>query len=412
MKELMYLRCDPYDFLECTKKISSAIENDTWIQLSPPKGNTVEIPKNFLPKKPGIVISSGGSIEGPHHCLQPFSHLDQSAIATGQWLKNLGFEPKDCRIFNPLPMHHVSGLMPWWRSKIWEAKHTWLMPSLMRNPIELETSFKSLFHQNNDPLILSLVPTQLQRLINNPAGTRWLKSFDVVWVGGSAISEALALQARRKEIRLAPCYGSTETAAMVTALSPKAFLSGEEGCGHPLEDVELRLNHVGALEIKTQRLALARWKEGSLENLPKNSGWWQSGDLAKLTQCDCLLRLEILGRLDTAIHSGGETIFPEQLERRLVEFAKKNNLQIQNIMLLTVDNIEWGERLVGLIKWEAKLTTLEKKQQFKIIESLIKTWLPAERPFTWHDCPSLAVNSVGKWERLRWKKWLNQVTSN
>ena len=409
MKKLMHLKCNPYNFVECTKQITHAIDNNYWIQLSTAQGNRIDIPNHLLPKEAGVVISSGGSIQGPHHCLQPFSHLDQSAISTGQWLKKIGLEPKDCQIFNPLPLHHVSGLMPWWRSKHWGAKHHWLIPSLMRNPIELEKSYKSLFNKNISPLILSLVPTQLQRLINSSAGLRWLQSFDVIWLGGSGLSDTLAIQARSKKIRLAPCYGSTETAAMVTVLTPKAFLAGEQNCGNPLEDVELRLNKNGALEVRTQRVASARWKDGYLESLHSSDGWWQSGDLAKLITDDSLLKLEIHGRLDTAINSGGETIFPEKLEFKIIEFARKNKLQVQSIIFLPINNEEWGQKLVGLIRWQEKLPRNQQKKQLTEIEEAIKSWLPAERPSEWKECPHLEQNSEGKWERVKWKKWLEKV---
>ena len=68
--------------------------------------------------------------------------------------------------------------------------------------------------------LLSLVPTQLQRLLGDPAGISWLQGFAVIWVGGAALAPELAETARRARLRLSPCYGSTETGAMVTALPP------------------------------------------------------------------------------------------------------------------------------------------------------------------------------------------------
>ncbi len=406
MNKLLTLACEPKEAEICSQKLASAIEQDTWVQLLPAKGDSPIIPNSILPKGPGVVISSGGSCGGPHQCLHPSSHLDQSAIATGQWLQNQGLQPKDSVILNPLPLHHVSGLMPWWRSRIWEAQHTWLTPSLMRNPIALRKSCESIFQRKFGPLLISLVPTQIQRLIEHADGLKWLQSFDVIWVGGSRLSKHLADKARRNKIHLAPCYGTTETAAMISVQTPKEFLEGRTGCGQPLIDVELRLTQNGALEVKTPRLASAQWKDGSLKNIKDEKGWWRSGDFAKLTMEGCFSQLEIIGRIDTAIHSGGETIFLEQLEPKLSLAAKKVGLPIQYLIFIPINEDEWGQRLVALVRWKKEFTPNEHQEQLRTLQNLTKTWQPAERPFAWYECKELAPNDAGKWERSKWNNWL------
>ena len=49
---------------------------------------------------------------------------------------------------------------------------------------------------------------------------------DVIWVGGASLPEDLAAASRAMGLKLAPCYGATETAAMVTAQRPRDFLTG------------------------------------------------------------------------------------------------------------------------------------------------------------------------------------------
>jgi len=95
-----------------------------------------------------------------------------------------------------------------------------------------------------------LVPTQLARLLAHPDGVAFLQQLQLIWIGGAALPAPLAEQARVLQLPLAPCYGSTETAAMVAALPPERFLAGEPGCGDPLMDVELRLATDGALIVQ------------------------------------------------------------------------------------------------------------------------------------------------------------------
>ena len=81
------------------------------------------LPLQLLPPGPGVLVSSGGSSGGRRICLQPLEHLDQSADATAHWLQGIGLDPGEVLICNPLPLHHVSGLMPWRRSRCWGSPH-------------------------------------------------------------------------------------------------------------------------------------------------------------------------------------------------------------------------------------------------------------------------------------------------
>jgi len=287
--------------------------------------------------------------------------------------------------------------MPWWRARCWGAQHQSLEPSLMKDPAALLAASRS---WPAGPRLLSLVPTQLKRLLDHPAGLRWLQGFELIWVGGAALPPELAHRARVGGIPLAPCYGSTETAAMVAALPPARFLAGEPGCGDPLPDVEWRLAADGGLELRTARLALGCWRPEQadrLQSLTDAAGWWRSGDRARLTP-----GLQILGRLDTAINSGGETLFPEQLEQRLQAAVRSAGLPVGAVLLLGIPDPEWGERLVALVR-------AEDSGVLNAVARLTHSWPAAERPRRWMLCPDLAPTQAGKWQRQRWRRWLERL---
>jgi len=407
MNKLISLECNSSNALECSQRLVNEIEKNRWVELLPHSGDRVQIPEHLLPKGPGIIISSGGSTGKSHQCLQPCENLKQSALATAILLNEEGINPKDCFIFNSLPLNHVSGLMGWWRSEDWNAKHQWLHPELMRNPPELERFCEPFLTKNKYHFITSLVPTQLKRLLNHPSGIRWLQSMTLIWIGGAPLSEELATIARKKEIPLAPCYGSSETMAMVTALMPSDFLKGEANCGCPLMDVEIRVKANNILEIRTPRLAIAIWDEKSLNVLKQKEGWWSSSDLAELTpKKDGRSRLKINGRVDTAIHSGGETIFPERIQERLIQSAKTAHIPIQLILVLPVSDAEWGERIVVLVRLQKYLKKERVKKIFLDLNDLTKSWNKAEKPFSWYQCEELSMNKNGKWENKKWGLWL------
>lgn len=351
----------------------------------------------------GVVLGSGGS-RGPggrRWCLQPLAHLEASAAATGRWLEGIGLDPAACVHLNPLPSHHVSGLLPWLRSRRWGCAHRPISPALMRQPQALAAHLPI---ATQSPALLSLVPTQLARLLADPAGLAWLQRLAVIWVGGAPLPPALAQKARQAGLRLAPCYGATETAAMVAALDPEAFLAGAVGCGPPLEGVELRLAaQQGALEVRCCRLSPGYLGEGVLQPLPlAPGGWWRSGDAARLGGDG----LQVLGRLDGAIHSGGETVFPEQLEARLRALAASTNLPLREVLLLAVDDPLWGQRLVALVRAQPAAHGPALLAQ---LQAAVAAWPPAERPRTWQLCTTLAPTALGKWPRARWQRWLESL---
>ncbi len=409
MIKLVTIESNNTEAYSYSSSFNYAFRKNTWVRLVPSIRNSTTISDNILPEGQGVVISSGGSTKGPCPCFQPSSHLNLSAQATGKWLQAQGINQKECLILNPLPMHHISGLMPWWRSRNWGCRYNTVNPALMKDPIALEESFKSLFTRKHDPILISLVPTQLFRLLKHPAGIRWLKSLSIIWIGGSALSKNVASTAREHRLPLAPCYGSTETAAMITALTPREFLDGKETCGQPLSDVELRLEGKNSLFIKTPRLAIGHVVDGKFESISNINGWWESGDCANLIQEMNSVSLQILGRRDTAIHSGGETIFPENLENTLRDAAKTYDIPIKNIMLVPIESIEWGHRVIALISWRESVENT--KNYTSTFQNIVKEWHPAQQPIEWIECPKLSTTAAGKLERTKWIKWLKDKKS-
>lgn len=408
MGSLRILRCDPAQPGQAAATLEADLDDRVWVHLlgsaAQPEPQVLEPDVLNWPSGPGLVLSTGGSSGGRQLCLHPSSNLDRSAQACGMWLETIGLEPASTLVWNPLPFQHVSGLMPWWRARLWSAAHAWIPPDLIKQPGLLLN--QSLRHPGwkRRPMVLSLVPTQLRRLLADPAGRSWLAEMAVIWVGGAALPADLVNQSRDLGIRLAPCYGATETAAMVTAQAPRDFLAGQGGCGRSLDGVRLQLNQQGALAVHCDRLAVARLDEaGGLCAVTDAQGWWHSADLAELEGSPTDPQLHLLGRLDGAIQSGGVTVFPAQLEQRLLTDARQQGLPLDAVLLLGLANREWGERLVALIRWSS---VEPPSDGFECLRRLVSNWPAPERPLHWVQCQELERSSAGKWERARWQQWL------
>ena len=166
------------------ERLEQGLAAGQWVSLSP---EADAAPIAQLPPGPGVVVRSGGSSGGSRCCAQPSLHLDRSAAATAHWLTGIGVDPASTLLLNPLPLAHVSGLMPWWRTRCWGVGHQQLPPGLMKTPTELLAFCQGLPAWGKNPAVLSLVPTQLARLLAHPDGVAFLQQLQLIWIGGAAL---------------------------------------------------------------------------------------------------------------------------------------------------------------------------------------------------------------------------------
>jgi o-succinylbenzoate---CoA ligase len=257
-----------------------------------------------------------------------------------------------------LPLHHVSGLMQLWRSIITNGHFT------TNNTSPVSGSF------------ISLVPTQLQRYL--PAQAAWLQSFQTIIMGGAPAPPSLLAAARRKCIPLSPSYGATETAAMVAALPPADFLAGAIGCGQPLPHVQIQIRPGGQIGVKSPSLMLGYYPHRRNQAVP-----WLTDDLGEFDQQG---NLQILGRESQKIISGGEKIFPDQVESAIWATGL-----VQDVCVFGIPDLDWGERVVACYVSREDLATLE----LAVADRLSNF----KRPKTWVSLTEIPRNSQGKIDR-------------
>jgi O-succinylbenzoic acid--CoA ligase len=131
--------------------------------------------------------------------------------------------------------------------------------------------------------------------------------------------------------------------------------------------------------------------------------------------------LIIHGRLDGAIHSGGETVFPEQVRQLLLARIQQAQLPVAQLLLLGAPDLEWGEQLVALVRpqppdrpshcapGEDVEPQAAPSQLLERLADLARSLAPPLRPRRWLLCPELETNATGKWERRRWQAWLERA---
>jgi O-succinylbenzoic acid--CoA ligase len=248
-----------------------------------------------------------------------------------------------------LPGHHVSGLMARVRCAATGGRHVaWGWK-------ELEAGGRPELKVEADGWVLSLVPTQLQRLMGSAEALEWLRSFRVIFVGGGPAWAKLTEEAARARLPVSLCYGMTETAAMVAALRPEEFFAGERSCGAVMPHARVAIvDDVSGAELAAGETGSVRIAGGSLFRgyFPEKAG---KGDLARsdedaarvfvtedLGRMDAAGRLHIVGRRDAVIITGGKKVFPAEVEAVLRASGEFNDVAV-----IGAADTAWGQRVVA-----------------------------------------------------------------
>jgi len=322
-----------------------------------------------------LMIASGGT-SGK---LKFVRHDEQTlAVAVRGFCKH--FEVKRVNWVGVLPMYHVSGFVAWCRTAItggtylpwdWKEIEAGYLPKLNRAVDAAQEGW-----------YLSLVPTQLQRIFSSPHAETiiaWLRLFDGVFIGGGPIWPALATQAAELKLPLCLSYGMTETAAMVTALRPKEFLQGRRDSGSALPHASICLNAQGLIEIDARSVFLGYYPEINLDQ------HFVTEDLGEL---DSEGNLTILGRRDAVIITGGKKVDPLEVEAVL-----RASGVFEDVAVLGVTDLEWGQRIVAL--YPKPITELD---QLKLDKHLL-TLASFKRPKQYIPIENWPRNAQGKLNR-------------
>lgn len=245
--------------------------------------------------------------------------LSRSALAAAARMTTmaLGCHPGD-RWLCPVPVTRIAGLSILARSEL-----------LGTEPLILDRFEVDAVARAEDCRYVSLVPTMLHRLLEAKID---LTHFEAILLGGAAPDSGLVERARAVGARIVRTYGMTETCGGVVY------------DGRPLAGVDVKVDHDGIVHLRTSSVMERYRRDDDLTHRALVDGWYRTGDIGVWDG----ETLRVLGREDDAIVTGGEKVFPREVEQALLAHPRVIAARVSG-----ESDEEWGQRVVATVTTDA-----------------------------------------------------------
>ncbi|WP_432257834.1 class I adenylate-forming enzyme family protein [Cupriavidus sp. TMH.W2] len=263
------------------------------------------------------------------------------ANARASWWAH-GMTAEDDHVLSVLPMFHVGGLciqtLPALLAGAQVTLHDRFAPQAWLDAVAQAR-----------PSLALMVPATLRAVLEHPG---WpaadLSALRGVMAGSSTIPLSYIEAFHARGVPLGQVYGATETGPVSVVLKLEDAMARPGYAGWPQPEAEVRLagpdgaevaqGEVGELWVRGANVMAGYW--GQADNgLP--DGWFRSGDLAHRDADGCI---EVVGRSKDMIISGGENIYPAEIENVLVGLPG-----VQECAVVGVADACWGEVPVAVI---------------------------------------------------------------
>ncbi len=268
---------------------------------------------------PVTVIHTSSSSGTPKAALHSFGNHYFSALGSNM---NIPFRPGDCWLLS-LPLFHIGGYALLFRALLGGGALAVTDPD---TPTAGALERFDITH-------LSLVPTQLFRLLQDRETLRRLRKTRAILLGGNAAEPALLHDAAAENLPVHLSYGSTEMSSQITTtVGPANTVTA----GRLLPYRELAIGAGEEILVKGPCLFRGYLSPEGPKLETDGSGWFHTGDTGTLSPEG---ELRITGRMDNMFISGGENIHPEEIERALCDIGR-----VRRALVVPAPDREYGVR--------------------------------------------------------------------
>jgi len=251
------------------------------------------------------------------------------------------------------------------------------------------------------PTLTLMVPATLRAVIDHPAWKQAdLGSLRMVAAGSSTIPDTLIGAFRGRGLTVTQIYGSTETGPVSIYLRAEDAHRKPGSAGKAAIHAEVRLvdesdrdmaqGMVGEILIRAPNVMQGYWKDA--DNPAFRDGWFRSGDLAFQDEEGFYF---VVGRSKDMIISGGENIYPAELENVLADCA-----DIAEAAVVGLEDTKWGEVAVAAVVRRAG-AALDEAGVMRLFEGKLARFKHPRRVVFIDTLPKNAMGKVQKFELRR-----------
>ncbi|MCY4022880.1 MAG: o-succinylbenzoate--CoA ligase [Anaerolineaceae bacterium] len=291
------------------------------------------------PSAPMAIVHTSGTTGVPKGVVLTPGNFFHSALSA---TLRLGHLPQD-RWLCTMPLWHVGGLALVTRAILQGA-------TVVLHPRFDAARFMHAL-QHEGVTMVSLVPAMLHRALDHLDGG-WPGNLRIALVGGAPLSSALQEWSHNRALPVAPTWGLTETCSQVATLLPAEAGHKPGSTGKPVLFSSLRIaddsgQDLARGEIGEIRVSGPTVMQGYLGDPRSTSaalcdGELRTGDLGYL---DDEGDLYVVQRRDDLIISGGENVYPTEIEEVLIAHPL-----VEDAVVLGIDDAEWGQRVAAVVQ--------------------------------------------------------------
>ena len=245
--------------------------------------------------------------------------------------------------------------------------------------------------------MISGVPTTYQMMAEHPDwGATDISSLRKLTCGGSTVPLRILEAYEQRGLHFSQGYGMTETAPGTTALMPTHTRAkmGSVGLPHFFTDVRVvdisgepvASGSVGEIQIKGPNVIEGYWNATDAASFTED-GWFRSGDLGYRDDEGFLF---IADRLKDMIISGGENIYPVEVEQMVAEIDA-----VASVAVIGRPDERWGEVPLGVVSVRDGFAVTAEEIQQHLAGRLARYKIPKTFVFV-REMPRTASGKIRK----------------
>ena len=266
--------------------------------------------------------------------------LDQAAMHANAAMSHHAYAmAADDRVLNILPLFHVGGLNIQPLPALFLGAHVMIQDGF--DPAQVLRTIEDAAVTQ-----VTVVPTILGALLANDEWERAdLSSLRMMAIGSTDVPVALIEAVHQRGVPVVQVYGATETSPTAIYQTAEIAAATVGSIGRAGNACEIRITgpdggelpdgEVGEIWVRGANILTRYWNNAAASTESITDGWFHTGDMARKDDDGLYWFAD---RLKHVIISGGENIYPAELERVLADFAG-----LTEFAIVGRENSRWGQ---------------------------------------------------------------------